>query len=98
MGSALGGAFVCSETGPGAFFCAVGFGIAGGATGSVIGGSIGHDVGEAFDNWSNMTQAQRNEAIACYPDWSSDGCRAFHEMQAIERGDNPDDVDPMTGF
>jgi hypothetical protein len=47
LASALGGAFVCSESGPGAFVCALGFGIAGGVTGSVVGKDIGHDVGEA---------------------------------------------------
>ena len=96
LASALGGAFACSESGPEAFFCALGFGLVGGATGSVVGGDIGGDVGEAFDSFRNMTDAERNEAIVCWPDRNSPGCRAFHEMQAIERGDDPSD--PMSGF
>jgi hypothetical protein len=41
LSSALAGAVVCSETGPGALVCSLAFGIAGGITGSTIGSGMG---------------------------------------------------------
>jgi hypothetical protein len=49
LASALGGAFVCAETGPGAILCAAAFGVAGGVTGSVVGTSAAHDVVEGLE-------------------------------------------------
>ena len=55
LASAMGGMFVCSETGPGAFVCGLVFGIAGGVTGSVVGADVGRDVGESINTLRNMT-------------------------------------------
>ena len=58
LGSALGGAFVCAESGPGAFFCALGFGIAGGITGSVVGAGAGHDLAQLLVDAGTITPGQ----------------------------------------
>jgi hypothetical protein len=52
MASALGGAFICAETGPGAVVCALACGVVGGVTGSVIGKEAMHDLAE---NLSHIT-------------------------------------------
>lgn len=58
VGSALGGAFVCAETGPGAFFCGLAFGIAGGVTGGVVGAEAGRDLAQMLVDVGKMTPAQ----------------------------------------
>jgi hypothetical protein len=55
---AIGGAFLCSETGPGAFVCALVLGIAGGAAGGAAGHSFGHDIGEGIRTLQHATPAQ----------------------------------------
>jgi hypothetical protein len=62
--SAIGGAVVCAETGPGAVVCAAAFGVAGGVTGSVVGQNAGADaaqsarqVGDLLSNPAELTEA-----------------------------------------
>jgi hypothetical protein len=91
LASALGGAVVCAETGPGAFFCAVGFGIAGAVTGSVVGQSLGHDLAKAAVDLSNMTPAQFNQS-ALLMFGTPEQRRAAEELRRLESGDtDPDD-------
>jgi hypothetical protein len=91
LGSALGGAFVCSETGPGAFVCALAFGIAGGVTGSVIGQSVMHDVGQAVVDFENMTPGQLVETTTRMFG-TPEQLRQLHELREIETG-QPDPTD-----
>lgn len=82
LGSALGGAFICSETGPGAFFCAVGFGLAGGITGGVIGKEAMHDLAKMADDLKKMTPAQMIETTTLMFG-TPDQKRSFYELQDI---------------
>lgn len=61
LASAMGGMFVCSETGPGAFVCGLVFGVVGGVTGQTIGTEAGHEVGDAINTLSNATPQQLTE-------------------------------------
>lgn len=92
LGSALGGAFFCAETGPGAFFCAAAFGIAGGVTGSVIGQSAMHDLAKTAVDYGKMTPAQRLDATILLFG-TPEQKRAHCQMKEIE-----DVYDPLCSF
>jgi len=53
LASALGGAVVCAETGPGALVCGAAFGIVGGITGSVVGADLAQDIAQGAQNVRN---------------------------------------------
>jgi len=91
LGSALGGAFVCSETGPGAFVCGLVFGIAGGVTGSVIGESAMHNVGKTIVDVGKITPAQLIEG-ATLMFGSPEDKRNYYQWRKFETGEsNPFD-------
>lgn len=89
VGSALAGATVCAETGPGAFVCALAFGIVGGITGSVIGKSLAHDLAESL----RMTPAEfANTATLMFGTMQEK--QAMCQLRDIENTD-PDSYDPL---
>ena len=91
VGSALGGATVCAETGPGAFFCALAFGIAGGITGGVIGKSAMHSLAESL----RMTPVEFiNTSTLMFG--TPEDKRALCQMREINNP-NDDGYDPMCG-
>lgn len=49
LAEALGAVFICTGTGPGAFFCLAAVGMAGGAIGGTAGHALGHDTGEQLN-------------------------------------------------
>lgn len=88
LASALGGAFVCGETGPGAFFCAAGFGIAGGVTGGVVGKEGMRDLASAVVNFGKMTPEERNDTATLLfgtPEEKHANC----EMKELNGEDDP---------
>lgn len=86
LGSALGGAFVCAEIGPGAFFCALGFGIAGGITGGVIGGTAGRSIAQMLVDASKMTPAQMLEA-GTMMFGTPEQKKSYRELRELETGE-----------
>jgi hypothetical protein len=86
LGSALGGAFVCAETGPGAFFCALAFGIAGGITGGVVGKGLGHGVAQTLVDVGKMTPAQWIQSSTLLFG-NPQQKRALEEWREIESGE-----------
>jgi Domain of unknown function (DUF4157) len=88
---ALGGALICSETGLGAFFCALGFGIVGGLGGSVlghgIGHGIGHDVGEGIKLLGDTPRLIETSVLMF---GSDEDRRNYYELRELETGEpNP---------
>jgi hypothetical protein len=92
LADALGGAFVCAETGPGAFLCALAFGVGGGVLGGSAGQSLGHEMGEGLCNLGKLTLPQAIES------WTmmfgtDEQKRAYRELREIEGGGEPNDWD-----
>ena len=89
LSSALAGAFICAETGPGAFFCALGFGIAGGITGGTFGGGAGHELGEAVTRLENLTphQAMDSWTLMFGTPEQKRAMREMHQIDALMTGD-----------
>jgi Domain of unknown function (DUF4157) len=86
LASALGGAFFCAETGPGAFFCALGFGIAGGITGGVVGKSLGHDLAQTLVDVGKLTPAQWIQGSTLLFG-TPEQKRALEQMREVETGE-----------
>jgi hypothetical protein len=92
LADALGGAFVCAETGPGAFLCALAFGVAGGAVGGSAGQSLGHEMGEGLRNLGKLTLPQAIES-GTMMFGTDEQKRAYRELRQIESGGEPNDWD-----
>jgi hypothetical protein len=87
LSEALGGAFVCAESGPGAFLCALGFGLVGGFSGSIVGHGIGHDVAEGF---KLLADTPRLIETTTNVFGSDEDRRKYYELRELETGEpNP---------
>jgi hypothetical protein len=84
LSEALAGAFICAETGPGAFVCAVAAGAVGGLGGSVVGHGIGHNVAEGL-NLIHDTPRFIESSILLFG--SPEDRRNYYEMRELETGE-----------
>ena len=88
LGSAFGGAFVCAESGPGAFLCAAAFGLVGGLTGTVVGQETAHEVYTTFEHAQQMTALDWVEASARVLG-DEEGLQAICDLKEWEGIDDP---------
>jgi hypothetical protein len=86
LSSAFAGAVVCAETGPGALICSIGFGLAGGKTGSTVGAHVAgraavglQQVGELLSDPARLSEA----AVQMFG--TDEERRRFYEDQEILR-------------
>ena len=92
LAEAFGAAFVCTGTGPGAFFCLAGFGLGGGLAGGTAGHSLGHAVGEQLNNTADLLKspAKMTEAAAVIHSavTGSGSAKQYYEMREAEGGES----------
>jgi hypothetical protein len=81
---ALGGAFVCAETGPGAILCALAFGVVGGMGGSVLGHGVGHDIAKGLELLGDTPRLIEATTLMF---GSEEDQRNYYELREIETGE-----------
>jgi hypothetical protein len=84
LASALGGAFFCAESGPGAILCAAGFGIAGGMGAGPVGQNAGHAVVEGLEL---LHDTPRLIETTVQMFGSDEDRRNYYQMREIETGE-----------
>jgi hypothetical protein len=91
LAEALGAAFVCTGTGPGAFFCLAGFGIAGGIGGDVGGRSIAQGtvnaVNSSIDLLEHPEKIMEAGAILDSVINKNDTAKKYYDQREAEGGE-----------